>query len=1113
MFEVNLKTGRKERVADIFPEMQKYGKSVTMVKMHGAYFVAFYNSNVVKYSFAKDGTLNKHVIKIGTRIKKMKRDKFQNVIWIATDSEGLYSYWEDNYEVNCYEYKNFNVHLGSRANDLVLTNDNHLYIATNGNGLLCFKCDADLHPLKLESQLTTTNSQLPHDKVSALALSRYGGLWVGTEARLSFYDIHSRTFTAYTKSIRNLQWVEKIIETNDSTLWVATLGCGVYKLRIANTDGIPRLTVVDRLFASNHDFPENQFYTMSCGQDGAVWLGGMGVGIYRVSNDNRSLVHYNNIMGFKNQQNDVLALLYDHGNLYASSGIGLMRVRSDGSTKMFSVANGLPSSVVHAIIFDNRRILWVSTNNGVAAIKGDKVIRIFDRNYGLTVNEFNDDAAMRHGNDLFFGGMNGWLQIKYNPDIEPRGNFVPKIYFMSLSGERRTINIYQGMLACKMEGKGYTLRLAHNQNSFSLTFAVMDNIDSDSYEIFYRLRSSGTDHGWNNIQDRNSLSLAGLSPNNYNIEIKCRNRITGVESPVKTLNIVIAHPWYSTVAARIFYFLIFLAIAYFVFMYFHHRETEKRLRVIKQLEYQHRENLYKEKLRFFTNITHEFGTPLTLIYSSSQQLLAKLALDSTAHKYLTIVSRNAKMLYSLIQDIIEYRKIETSHKDLCLSLTSLSQLCTETCASFQGIASNNGVSLELKITPGITWFTDKKYFVMIVNNLVSNAMKYTPQGGNVRVSLTQQDKATVTLCVYNTGKGISDEEKKSIFSRYSVFNNVEDNARRGLYSHNGLGMAICNSLVAMLGGGITINSTVNQFAEFVVKFPKIGAKEVANAIAESQNSNKEATAIVKGEDSEMVMHRNVADKSSYNILVVDDNEDMLYILKGALTGYTVRTALSAEQALKEINKSSPDLVITDVMMDGIDGMEFTHKLKSDKLTIGIPIIMLSAKTSENAQVEGLQTGADIYIKKPFSINTLRAQVARLLDTRCELKDYYTHSVSTMSYVDGKQMHVEDKDFVAAVNAFIDKNIGETELTVDTLSAGLGMSTRSLYRKFKELDLPSPNDYVKVHRIAYAARQLVVTSKTVKEIMFDSGFANRAHFNREFLKCYGMTPSEYREKMR
>ncbi len=1109
MSEVNLRTGHKERVADVNQEMRKYGKTVTMVKMHGAYFVAYYNSNVVKYSFAKDGTLNKRLIKVNTRIKKMVRDKQQDIIWIATDGEGLYSYWEDNYEINCYEYKNFDMSLGSRVNAFAFTADNNLYLATNGNGLLCFQCDNDLRPLKLQKQFLTINSQLPHDKVSGIASSRHGGLWVGTEGGLSFFDFRSKTFT---KMVPGLLWAEKISEINDSTLWVATLGCGVYKLHITNTGGIPRLSIIDRLFAGNHDFPENLFYTMSCGKDGSIWLGGMGVGIYRVSNNDKDLVHYN-ITGFKSQQNDVLSLLYDHGNLYVSSGIGLMRVGKDGSTKMFSTANGLPNNVVHGMIFDNRSILWVSTSNGIAAIKGNNVIRIFDRNYGLTVNEFSDDAVIRHGNDLFFGGMNGWLQIKYNPEIEPHSNFTPNIRFLSMSGKMGNVNIYQEMLSHKIEDKDYTLELPYDENSFTLSFAVMDNIASDSYELFYRIRTSGSDHSWNSIQGQNSLSLVDLSPGTYTIEIKCRNRITGVESAVHSLRIDIAHPWYSSMPARFVYLLLVLALVYFIINYLHRRETEKHMRMMKQLEYQHRENLYEEKLRFFTNITHELGTPLTLIYSSSEQLLSNVNLDSIVRKYLTIIKSNAMMLYGLIQDIIEYRKIETSHEDINISQEDLSALCSVTCASFHGIASTNGIDLKLEIKPGITWFTDKKYFVMIVNNLVSNAMKYTPKCGRVRIILDTDADDSVKLSVYNTGKGMSEEEKENIFSRYSVFNNVEDNARKGLYSHNGLGLSICHSLVTMLGGRITINSTVNEYTEFVVTLPKISIAEVHNVITQSHNGTTEGQdAITNGKNDNSVTS-NVKDNSAYNILVVDDNEDMLYILKGALAGYTVRTASSAAQAQKEIKKSSPDLVITDVMMDGMDGIEFTRKLKSDKFTVGIPIIMLSAKTSEEAQVEGLQTGADVYMKKPFSIKTLRAQVARLLDTRGELKDYYTHSASSISYVDGKQMHAEDKDFVASVNAFIDKNIGETDLTVDYLSAGLGMSTRSLYRKFKELDLPSPNDYVKIHRIAYAARQLVVTSKTVKEIMFDCGFVNRAHFNREFLKCYGMTPSEYREKMR
>lgn len=316
----------------------------------------------------------------------------------------------------------------------------------------------------------------------------------------------------------------------------------------------------------------------------------------------------------------------------------------------------------------------------------------------------------------------------------------------------------------------------------------------------------------------------------------------------------------------------------------------------------------------------------------------------------------------------------------------------------------------------------------------------------------------------------------------------------------------------MLSGKIAIESKVGEYAEFIVTLPPKEAATEKPAITCTHNEYTQQSEI-EASDEKPSSYTEVtgADKpdGKPHILVIDDNREILTLLYDGLSDYHVTTAASAEEGLKMLTRNVPDLIITDVMMPGTDGFELTRQIKGNKHTMHVPLVILSAKNTNEEKIEGIESGADVYVGKPFSFSYLKAVVARLLESRNRLKEYYNSSASAYNYSEGKLVSVEDKETIASINEFIDSNIEDCDMSPETIAEHFQWSLRNVYRKFKDLGLPSPNDHIKNRKINLAAKLLVTTSLTVQEIIFRSGFSNRSHFYREFDKRYGSTPKDYR----
>lgn len=1100
------RNGSRERLADISTEVSRRGRISDIARNgKGLFLVSFSTDGVIQVDAAKKTSpvITDMGLKVG--VFCLEASSKQDVIWIGSDCQGLYTCWEDRYGIRSYDFNAFGNKLTHPIRAIFIDDQKTLWLGTKGDGLLRIKNFDESNP---ESSLgsgelyTSSNSALLHNSVFGFGRSSRPILWIATEEGLNYYSyLTDRVYRM--ESARGIRYVHQVEEIGD-TLWMCTLGQGVIKAMIKGTPDNPVLTDVKKYRLDNGTVASNHFFSVTRDASGTLYFSNRGKGVFRYSNGRMCLVPLKNKYD-TNGVRDVFDAVADKNTLWIGTGIGLIK-RTPNSEKHFSgLRFGFPNNTIHEILSTPDGKIWMSTNNGIVSFNPDnEETQTYANNYGIDVAEFSDGASAYKGDILLFGGINGLVIINRNEDYKAIKPYTPalKLYKVNIGGVGTVMSDY-------LDRSGGTDRLEFGpkQNHFSLTFAAPDFINADNYTYYYTL--NGKD--WINNGPSPVISFNEMKYGSYKLRVKYLNRATGVESKPYALNIVVQAPWYLSWWAKTFYFLLLAAaVAGGIYLYLR-RQRERQTREMDRMEQQHRENLYEEKLRFFTNITHEFCTPLTLIYGPCERIQTYPGTDDYISKYVGLIRNNAERLNSLIQELIDFRRMETGNKRLKIRSVAVSDLCSDIIGSFSELSDRNSINFVSEVDRDIQWNTDFSCLRKIVTNLISNAFKYTSPGGTIRVGLHQAE-GMLRLSVYNTGKGIRPEDRERIFNRYSVLDNVEENAVKGLSHRNGLGMAICHSMTELLRGRIEIESEVGEYAEFIVTLPPmeinvaVNADSAAGAVEPPRNM---ALPEISVDTAKPVTESAKLKENLGKVLVIDDNPEILTMIRDTLADYDVVIADNAQKGLDYITQQAPDLIISDIMMPGMNGLEFTRKVKGNRHTMHIPLILLSAKTSNAERVEGIEAGADAYIGKPFSLNYLRAVAKRLLENKIRLREYYNTSASAFEFNNGKLIHREDKDYLDKITEFIDAHIEDSELSPDHLAAHMKISVRNLYRKFKEMGWLPPNDFIKNHRISYAAKLLQTTSYTVQEIIYRSGFTNRSHFYKEFDKRFHTTPKDYR----
>lgn len=1097
--------------------VSRRGNLSSIVSDHsGNLYISFMNKGVVRAT--RNSGYRPVDLGINVGVFSLASSRLQDVVWVGSDCGGVYTCSTSRFDIKTVTYRDLDNIIFNPVRCVFLDANNSLWLGTKGDGLLQLR-DFDTRYITFHSPhlWSSDNSPLLHNSVYALAGSSRPRMWIATDNGVNIFD-YDTGLMHEVKSDADMRWLHGLYEMNDTVLWSVSIGQGVFKSRIDNTGKAPRLYDTRQYLVGDRSFSDNYFFSMSVDDNGNPVFSNRGRGVYVYDERSNSLKPVKLRETYRSPAvNDAFAAIRDDSIMWIGTGNGLI-MQTPAHEKLFQgKRSGFTNSTIHAILKHPTGDIWASTNKGIVILDPEtERSRIVDGRIGVNVTEFSDGACLITPDSLMiFGGIDGIAMVRaqtgYDGGIPDNEGRLLRLISLSVNGNDVPMHHLYSR-------KSNTITLAYDQNNTSLAFSAPDFITPGSTTMHYSLDGSP----WMNNGNNYRLPLNSLSAGKHSLKVKLFDHDTQSDGAITSLNIMVTPPWYISDVAIFVYVLLILAIIIVVGSYMLGRQRRAQRLAIDKMRQTHKEELYEEKLQFFTNITHEFCTPLTLITGPCERILSYEKADGYIRKYASMIFTNGQRLNNLIQEIIDLRRVETGHNQLKVRHIDVSELCNDTIATFDDLAERTSISVVNEIEPGIVWNTDYSSISKIINNLISNAFKYTSGGGTIRVSLSADaDTDCLKLVVWNTGKGIRPDDKERIFNRYAILDNIEEKVTHGLSARNGLGMAICLTMVRQLNGRIEIESEVGSYASFIVTLPRLECSYTTtadNSIAEKADLPLPPAVPVPADivdtvdvtESEIPAVVNRGADAPRRLLIVDDNEEMLTLLADSLSEYEVTTATNGAEAIMLLTQSVFDLVITDIMMPGTDGLELVRQIKANRHTLHLPLIILSAKVSNEEIIHGIESGADVYIRKPFSFGYLRAMISRLLQKHEQLRDYYKSSGSSFVYKGGQLVNREDKHFIDELTAYIDANIENAELTIDAVAEHLGMSTRKLYRKLKSLGMESPKDIIKEHRMNSAAHLLGTTSLTVQEIMFRTGFANRSHFYREFSKRYGMTPKEYRQ---
>jgi signal transduction histidine kinase/ActR/RegA family two-component response regulator len=912
-------------------------------------------------------------------------------IWVGTDGKGVYMCSSDAYSSKSTTFNSLFYQISKPVRAIFLDKDNNLWIGSKGDGLLKIS-DYSKNTTINNNQISsyrTDNSKLSSNSVYAIEKSRKDILWIGHDNGLNYYSYKDRDIKNIKLQYNNkpVKYIHSICELNDSVIWMASVGEGIYMGKISGSDNNIKIKDLKQITIEKGEFTANYFFTVYKEYVSTLWFGNRGNGAFKLNTNTLQIESLK--FGDTNQNktlNDVFSMAIDQeNNHWFGTSFGLVKFYQ-GKKQVFNENHGFPNNTIHGILEGSKNNLWLSTNQGIIRFNRKlETFQTYNQSNGLKVNEFSDGAYFkdRLSGDLYFGGINGFVTISESKNIS-HDAYIPQIMFnrLTIFGKKFNINDF-------FNSNKESLVLDHHQNFFSLNLTAIDYLNSNNYTYFYKLE--GLNDNWIENGKSNTISFTNIPPGEYTLHTRFKNPMAGVSSKISSLSIRIRPPWYRTTLAFIIYFLLYAVLVFLTFRLIKKWYKLKNSALEAKLNENKKEELYESKLRFFTNITHELCTPLTLIQGPCEKILAHPHIDTQTEQYANLIKNNSGKLNSLIQELIEFRKIDTNNKRLRIEPVPISEFTKEIAFSFAGMFESKNIKYTQNIENKIVWNSDKSCYSKIITNLITNALKYTNQNGSIEVNLTTEDDILV-FSVINTGKGIKEEKISEIFDRYKIMDELEGVNASNFSSRNGLGLAICQSMTELLNGNISVTSIPDKQTQFKVSLPHLASDtNLDNTIQESIThlntaSINQPEPVVSFRDEETVADQR---KSDSTILLIDDDEEMLWFLSDLFSGlYNVVPIKSSQKALEYLENNHIDLIISDILMPEIDGITFTKTIKQSKIYSHIPLILLSAVNSPDYQLKGIEAGAETYLSKPFNIKYLIEIVNRFLIREENLKDYY-----------------------------------------------------------------------------------------------------------------------------
>lgn len=980
----------------------------------------------------------------------------------------------------------------------------------------------DYDPVKKAISRKRAFPQGPTRTVDML-IDKSGNYWMlgreeadNSNAILSFYDTETAAFKMYPyqpDSLFKVRLYARIIESADGAIWATGINCMLTRFDPGNK------TFKHYNYASVFGTEHPRINPLALAQDGYgnFWVGtqqglvqcelqgdSMRVKLYQAGPETSQGINNNHISCLLPDP------LYPKEILWIGTkggGINRMHIPS-GQVQHITRRHGLPDQVIYGILPGNDNELWCSTNRGLVRLQlqsarneitQEVTITTFTDLHGLQHNEFNTHAFYRAANgELLFGGISGLN--RFFPEQISLDTSSSTVYLVGLRVNHQQVDFVHNndLLSAPLEYLN-DLYLRHYQNNLSFEFALLDF--SNPGKNRYRHRLIGLDSDWIETGTDRYAHFTHLTPGRYLLEIEGSNGEGGWQAIRKPIRIVIRPPWWISEVALAIYVLFLTWLGWQIYQF-----QFRRLQLRQQLEFEHRETarireLEKVKTAFFTNVTHEFRTPLTLILEPARRI-RKEAKSASVRTNARHIETNSLRLLTLVNQLLDLAKIESGSMTIDLRQGDFTKTLRSEYETFLQLADQRNLKLSFVAPDHIPEFAfDQHKVSLIINNLLSNALKFTPEGGEVNLQAIYSDE-TIEIVVSDTGIGIPEDVLPKIFDRFYQAEQVQTQTEPG----TGIGLTLSRELAELMGGSLNVQSQPGQGSSFCFQMPV--------KLEENSNFNKIAPAVPLAVQEVAAYLPETSLPSAADeaiVLLIEDSTDLREFIKESISDHwQVVEASDGEEGIQKAREILPDLVISDVMMPKKDGYAVCEVLKSDALTAHIPIILLTGKSAIESKLKGLRTGADDYLVKPFNTEELLVRAKNLINSRRLLREQYNEqAVSSLEPENNSNQHLStpEQEFLQRLVSIINERLDDENLSVEEIAQALFISRVQLHRKLKAITNKNATEFVRDYRLELAKTMLQNREGLVYEIAYRVGFRSEKYFSRAFKEKYGVSPSQ------